>query len=83
MAGVKEPKSQGHSWDDLTDPIVPLINHSDCEGELTAEECRSVAPRLREIVSVWPDDDYDRIMATHLANTMDECAEADVPLEFC
>ncbi|MCL1700756.1 hypothetical protein [Lysinibacillus sp. Bpr_S20] len=33
------------------DNIIPLLNHSDCEDELTIEECKQVAPRLRELVS--------------------------------
>lgn len=29
--------------------LEPLIWHSDCEGFMTADECRQVAPRLREL----------------------------------
>src|SRR3546814_12914881 len=49
------------SWNTVTTPLKPLLDHSDCDGELTPEECRQVAPRLREVVkAVWPGDCYDR-----------------------
>jgi hypothetical protein len=70
-------------WSTVHDDIVPLLNHSDCDGILTPEECRRVAPRLRELVSRWPDDDYDKIQALLLADGMDAAAEANEPLEFC
>lgn len=38
-------------WSAVNDDIVPLLNHSDCDGELSPEECLKVAPRLRELVS--------------------------------
>lgn len=43
-----------------------------------------MAPRLREIVSAWPDDpfDYDRENALRLADGMEECAALGVPMEF-
>jgi hypothetical protein len=70
------------SWDEITDPVKPLLNHSDCDGELTAEECKAAAPRLREIVSTWDADDYDRLHFEELARGMDAAAEAGEPLEF-
>lgn len=71
-------------WSTVDDPIVPLLNHSDCDGELPAIVCATVAPRLREIVSAWPDDpfDYDRENALRLADGMEECAALGVPMEF-
>lgn len=32
------------SFDTISDPIKPLLDHSDCEGELTPEECAGTAP---------------------------------------
>ncbi|MFJ2004741.1 hypothetical protein [Streptomyces chartreusis] len=72
------------SWDDVTTPLKPLLNHSDCDGELTPEECRQVAPRLREVVNaVWPEDCHDRASGLALADGMDAAAKANEPLEFC
>jgi hypothetical protein len=48
--------SQGKtSWDTINDPLKPLLHHSDCDGDLTPEECAQVAPRLKEIVTGWDD----------------------------
>lgn len=70
------------SWDKIKDPIKPLLNHSDCDGELTSEECREVAPRLRELVKDWPDDDYDKQKALELADGMEFAAIMNENLEF-
>ena len=71
------------TWDHVADPIRLLLNHSDCEGELSAEQCAAIAPRLRELVSDWGDDDFDRYQALLLADAMDVCASTGEPLEFC
>jgi hypothetical protein len=78
-------------WSTVTDDLVPLLNHSDCDGVLTAEEMRSVSPRLREIVSHWPTDaahpaSYDRREALQLCDDMDALLDElgdDAVLEFC
>lgn len=71
------------SWDKVKDDIAPLLNHSDCDGILTPEECRKVAPRLRELVKGWPDDDKDKIKALELADGMERAAKNNENLEFC
>lgn len=71
-------------WDTVTTPLKPLLDHSDCDGELTPDECRQVAPRLREVIdSLWPDDCYDRASGLLLAEGMEAAAAANEPLEFC
>lgn len=35
------------------EPIWPLINHSDCDGELTVEEMKQILPQLIAIVNIW------------------------------
>ena len=72
------------SWDEIDDAIVPLINHSDCDGELSPDECRTVAPRLRELLSQLDvDHSYDLERGLLLAKMMDDCALRNVPLIFC
>lgn len=71
------------SWDKVKDDIVPLLNHSDCDGILTPDECRKVAPRLRELVANWLDDDRDKINALLLAEGMEKAASKNENLEFC
>ena len=79
MAGFVEA---GKSWAGIDDGIVPLLNHSDCDGELTPDECKQVAPRLRELVSDFPSDDYDKQKAALLADDMEKLAAQGKPLIF-
>jgi len=85
MEGFGSPPYKGISWDGIDDEIIPLLNHSDCEGELTAQECKQVAPRLREIASQWEDGAYnhDKVNALILADSMAKCAQDGEPLIFC
>ena len=48
-------EKQFPSTDD--EPLVLLIDHSDCDGDLSAEECGKVAKRLTEILDLI-DDSY-------------------------
>lgn len=41
------------SWEEINDPIVPLLNHSDCEGILKPDICEALANRLEEITENW------------------------------
>lgn len=56
------------------DPLVPLFTCNDYEGSFSPKECKAIAPRLREIVKSWGDNDYDKIQALELAHTMEQCA---------
>jgi hypothetical protein len=71
------------SWNTINDDIVPLLNHSGCDGELTPEECRIVAPRLRQLVMKWDADDADKKKAYMLADGMESAANANQELWFC
>ncbi len=71
------------TWDKVSDDIKYLLNHSDCDGFLTPSECRKVAPRIRELVKNWPDDDRDKINALLLANGMDLARSKRQKLKFC
>lgn len=70
-------------WDQVRDDIVPLLNHSDCDGELSPEECARAAPRIRTLVASWEEPDFDKDRASALADAMDECVRRNVPLVFC
>ena len=71
-----------NSWDTVKDNIKPLLDHSDCDGELTVKECKMVAPRLKQLIKKWPES-YDKIQAHKLINDMLNCVEKKVPLTFC
>lgn len=36
--------------------IMPLLNHSDCDGILTPKECRQIARGLKDIIDKLPAD---------------------------
>lgn len=64
------------------DDIIPLLNHSDCGGDLSPDVCQTVATRLRQLVSDWPDDDRDKINALKLAEGMELAHKRNEPLRF-
>ncbi len=66
---------KGRPWSEESSAIVSLLDHSDSDGEMTAEKCAEVWPRLLEIVTDWPEDDYDREQGEKLARMMKETAE--------
>lgn len=70
------------SWDSVEDDIKDFLNHSDCEGELTPEQCKIIAPRLIELVRGWNDNDLDKEKALELADDMQWCYENNRVLEF-
>jgi hypothetical protein len=77
----------GDSWarrsypSQFNEPLVLLL--ADCEGDLSPDQCRRLAPRLRELMKDWPADDYDRIHGERLAAACEECARDHLVLEFC
>lgn len=73
----------GRPWSSVTTTLEPLLNHSDCDGELTPAECKQVAPRLKEIIAGWDLDDRDRNSGLELVAAMEYCAEHGENLEFC
>jgi hypothetical protein len=64
------------------DNIIPLLYHSDCDGELTVEECDQIIPRLKELVNILPEEDYDKIKGLKLIESMEEAVENNEPLKF-
>src|SRR5687767_2435297 len=58
---LNDAYSRREKWPSQFDePLVILIDHGDCEGDLSPDQCRRLAPRLRELVAAWDVDDYDR-----------------------
>jgi len=46
-------------WDE-NHPLVPLLNHSDCDGEIKWEDCKGIAVALTEILpKLEPEDLYN------------------------
>lgn len=73
------------SWDKIDDPLVALLNHSDCEGKIRPRACRAAALRLREVVPQMgdPEEDEDVQFGLDLADAMEQCAKRRVWLHFC
>lgn len=69
-------------WRQEEDPLLLLLNHSDCDGGLTASECLWLLPRLVQTVRGWPLEDYDREQAFRLAAGCLECVRTGERLEF-
>lgn len=64
-------------------PIFPLINHSDCDGNLTVEEMEQTLPQLEKIVDMWADDlGSEKGRGTLLIESMKAAIAAGKPLEF-
>lgn len=82
MEGFTDYPNIAVSWNTIHDDIVPLLDHSDCEGELEPDVCAKVTPRLRELIVPWSNDDYDKAHAIKLANAMEKCARKGRPLLF-
>lgn len=82
QAGV--PARNAKRWSDLpaAEPLLALINHSDCNGDLSPEQCAAIAPRLRTVIASWPEADYDRQNATLLASGMELAASKGERLRF-
>lgn len=63
-------------WSTVKDDLVPLLDHSDCDGDLGYSDCVKVHPRLLAIVAEWPDD-YDRQMALTFCRMMKEVVDEE------
>lgn len=61
MIGIDLNQMEGfggsNSWDKVNDGLVPLLNHSDCDGHLTPEESKMIADRLDELMPQITIDD--------------------------
>ena len=64
------------------EPLMYLLFHSDCEGDITWRQCERIAARLREVVASWPEGDYDRDQALKLAEGMGEAFRRHRSIEF-
>ncbi len=65
------------------EPIIPLLTHSDCDGDLGPDDCAAIAPRLRELLATLDDTDYDKEHGLKLAAALEYAAENRCDLEFC
>lgn len=60
------------AWSALKpDPLHTLLNHSDCEGDISSEDCAKIADRLQEILPAFPKGDA----GGHIGNWRDKTAQ--------
>ena len=73
------------SWDEIQDPLVPLLSISDCGGEISPQDCPFVANRLMEIVTASPDapQDYWKVRAIEVAEAMQIAADKGQVFRLC
>lgn len=70
------------------EPIWPLINHSDCDGDLTVKEMKQILPQLISIVNIWeeqPDDSAGKFeieRTNAFIDGMEEAVAANETFEF-
>lgn len=69
---------------DGDDPIIYLLNHSDCDGELTPEDCDALVCRLRAIILSWDKQTIEKHgdRANKLCDLLEYSAETKQTLEF-
>lgn len=77
----------GEDWPEVEDePLVLLLNHSDCDGELTPEELRILLPRLKVVVKemMYENElfEYDSDQLLELMDGMELAISHDEPLQF-
>lgn len=93
--GIKDLRAiwRSQDWPE-GEALVLLLNHSDCDGVLTWEECQQAAPRLREVIAAWERpgktiyfeehcNGYDYHHAGLLADAMEKCVREKIDLKFC
>jgi|SRR6185503_10865367 len=77
---------EGEPWSDVTTDLVPLLNHSDCDGEMTWQEAAQVWPRLEQILEEWSDPenlfDYDLRAGRNLVEVLKYCDENQTTVLF-
>lgn len=74
--------------DGTADPLIVLLAHSDCEGEIQADFCAPLADRLEELIPLLGDEDggghigYFSEKTQTFVNGLRLAAEAGEPVGF-
>ena len=67
--------------DGTADPLIVLLAHSDCEGEIQAEFCAPLANRLEALLPLLGDEAYIAKTQTIIGG-LRVAAAADEPVQF-
>lgn len=78
------------AWSTVDSPLRHLLDHSDCDGELTPTQAAELAPALQQALfglakdeNYGPSWDYDRRAGMELVELLARCASENIPVEFC
>lgn len=84
-----EPKNLYGEWDSLPDdPLLILLVHSDCDGEIPSEYCAHIATRLEQILPALPEEGSGALAhgyqwaTQRFINGLRDAAEAGEAVEF-
>jgi len=72
-------------WDNVRSPLKYLLDHSDCDGEISSKQCGWIWPILEKIIDLWESssqNEYDILQASNLIVSMKYCYVNNKPLEF-
>ena len=82
MGDLYDDYKNGAFFQAENDAIFGLLNHSDCDGHLTPKQMKIIVPRLKELISNWRVDDYDRIQGENLVKEMENSILTNKRLQF-
>ena len=70
---IKRGLATQRKWESLPpDDIYLLVDHSDCDGELTVQECQKIVPRLKQLTVFWNESDIHKVQADRLIASMEQ-----------
>jgi hypothetical protein len=73
-AGYNEKGTKDLS--EINHELMPLFNHSDCDGRLTVKECKSIVKGLNEILENFKDIDTDVYFKANIIQFRNGCLDA-------
>jgi hypothetical protein len=64
--------------------IFRFLNHSDCDGTISADMCRKIAPELEKVLSFgdFDPEEYDYVQGMSLVRGMEYAGNHNKPLVF-
>ncbi len=71
------------NWKGIKSPLKYFLNHSDCDGRISPKRCKEIVDAMKNIITKWPNDDYDKEQAQILIKNMNECFKNNDYLIFC
>lgn len=64
------------------EPLVALLHHSDCDGEIWGWHAEGLANAVRDVVRLWPEDDWDRQYGEQIADMFERAEKTGGVVAF-